>query len=524
MAAIVAAPRPAIHQRPAEGEAHDLLGIERVLWFLRIAGFLVVASQAPLYQLVTPVFVVIALAIVGVAIVVQPRWLSQDLPYETLRGRAIVLLVADIAAIYLFGTVFAADSLWVAFYFYPLLVLDATIVAGVRAGVVVTLLNIAVYVAQLAVQAELGLPVDPRAATVSVAMLLMTGAFMAAFGSTAERGRRDLRVLLELTSALARQRNETETIELLDRRLNDAIGGRVRSIAIRQPDGSFEILRWHADSRRMLPREALDRVLGDVDALGAVFLAGEAVTYQADQASGLGPALGLPDWTRALTLVPVFVEDRWTAVLPVLWSIPTTPSGDQLRLLYGLANQVGLALAQGQLQRVRAEAATDALTGLLNRRAVLNELDAYVARANRSGGRLAVLFCDLDAFKGVNDRGGHEAGDQLLRAVAVRVLGAVRQGDVVGRIGGDELLVVAADAAETDARTLAARLGEAVREATAGEGVDVTIGVARYPDDAATSSELVTIADRAMYQGKLLGAGSVVVGLPRADASVTASA
>jgi diguanylate cyclase (GGDEF)-like protein len=95
----------------------------------------------------------------------------------------------------------------------------------------------------------------------------------------------------------------------------------------------------------------------------------------------------------------------------------------------------------------------------------------------------------------------------------------VRQGDVVGRIGGDELLVVAADATAADAVTLAARVGVAVRAATAGEGVDVTIGVAIYPDDGATSTELVEVADRAMYQGKLRGPGSIVVGSPRADRS-----
>jgi PleD family two-component response regulator len=88
--------------------------------------------------------------------------------------------------------------------------------------------------------------------------------------------------------------------------------------------------------------------------------------------------------------------------------------------LYGLSNQVGLALAQGQLQRVREEAATDPLTGLLNRRAILGELGAYVARAARSRSRVAVLFCDLDGFKAINDRAGHEAGDAVLRDIATR--------------------------------------------------------------------------------------------------------
>jgi diguanylate cyclase (GGDEF)-like protein len=519
-----AVPRPATHVRPAEGEANELLGFERVMWVMRIVGFAVAASQAPLYRLVHPGLLAAALAIVGATIVVQPRLLPEGMTHDPLRRRALALLAADLVAVYLLGTAFAADPDWLGFYFYPPLALEATLVAGPAGGVGVTVLSLLVYLAQVAGRATLGFGIDPRAVTGAAAMLVMTGGFMAAFGAAAERGRRDLRVLLDLTSALAHQQAETQTIELLDRRLADAVGGRVRSVALRQPDGSYEILRWHSDSRRMLTREALDRALGDVDALSARFAAGGSVTYASEPGSPVGPALGLPDWARAVTLVPVFVEGRWIGILPVLWQAATVPSRHQLRLLYGLANQVGLALAQGQLQRVRHEAATDPLTGLLNRRAILGELDGFVARASRSGGRVAVLFCDLDGFKAVNDRGGHEAGDRVLRAVAASVRGAMRQGDVLGRLGGDELLVVAADASAADASALAARIRSAVRAAAGGENVDVTIGIATYPDDAPTGSDLVATADRAMYRGKLLGPGSVVVGSSRTDDPVTTSA
>lgn len=516
--------RPATHDRPAEGEAHELLGFERVMWYMRIAGFGVAATQAPLYQLLNAGLLVLALAIVGTTIVVQRRWLPEGMTHDRLRHRALVLLVADLAAVYLLGTAFVADPAWLGFFFYPPLALEATLVAGAFVGFATAGLNVIVYLGQVALRTTLGMETDPRVLMGAVAMLAMTGGFMAAFGATAERGRRDLRALLDLTSALAHQRAESETIEVLDRRLSDAVGGRVRSVALRQADGSFEILRWHSDDRRLLPREALERGLGDVDALSARFAAGQSATYRVDPGSAVGPALGLPDWARSVTLVPIVIEGRWVGILPVLWPSPSTPDRHQLRLLYGLSNQVGLALAQGQLQRVREEAATDPLTGLLNRRAILGELGAYVARAARSRSRVAVLFCDLDGFKAVNDRAGHEAGDAVLRNVATRVRAAMRQGDVLGRLGGDELLVVAADAGVAEARAIAARVGAAVQLSAGADGVDVTIGIATYPDDATSVEELVSTADRAMYRGKLLGPGSLVIGRPRTDESVTSSA
>ena len=524
MGALRADPQPTTHQRPAEGEAHELLGFERVMRFVRTAGLLVAGALAPAYDISQPALAVVALGIVGATIVVQGRWLPEGTTHDELRRRAMVLLGADLLAVFMLGTAFATDPGWLSFYFYPPLALEATLVAGPWAGTGVTGLSMLVYLAQVGYRSTLGLEPGLRDVAGALAMLGITGGFMAAFGAAAERGRRDLRVLLDLTSALAHQRAETETIELLDRRLADAVGGRVRSVALRQPDGSYEILRWHSDLRRTLPRAALEAALGDVDALTRRFGAGEAVTYRVDPGGPIGPALGLPDWARAVTLVPIIVEGRWVAILPVLWHTASTPDRHQLRLLYGLAFQVGLALAQGQLARVREEAATDPLTGLLNRRAILGELADYLARASRTGSRVAVLFCDLDGFKTVNDRGGHEAGDRVLRAVAGAVRAAIRQGDAVGRLGGDELVVIGADASIEDARTLAARIGAAVRAVAGDEGVDVTVGIATYPEDGGDAGDLIALADQAMYRGKLLGPGSVVVGPPADGSPVTSSA
>jgi diguanylate cyclase (GGDEF)-like protein len=515
---------PVIHERPAIGEAHELLGFERALLWLRLLAAATIVALAAGAHLVSPFLVGAAVAIVLGAAVVQRFTLRDGLPLEDLRRQAVILLVADVIAVYLTGTAFAAEPEWMAFYFYPLLSLEATVVGGMGAGVAVTAASIAVYGAQLLIHLSYGNVATSRSIAGAVGIIALTGGLMAGSALIADRGRRDLRALLDLTAALAQQQQEEETLELLDRRLHDAVGGRVRSVALRDPDGNFVLVRWHSPERRRLDRDAVEAILGRIDPLFARFAAGESMTYAVEAGSPLIPALGVPDWVRGITLVPIFAEGSWIGVLPVLWAAPTVPDAHQLRLLYGLASQMGLSLAQAQLQRMRAEAATDSLTQLLNRRAISDELAAYVARARRSGGHAAVLFCDLDGFKAVNDVRGHEAGDDVLRLIGAALRGAVRQGDVVGRYGGDELLVVAADADAEDAVLLAQRVRRAVVEAAGDQGVDVTVGVAVFPADGDTGADLMVAADQAMYRGKLRGPGNVMVAGEDAPRAVDAIA
>ena len=519
--------RQTTHERPAEGEANELLGFQRVLFWLRIIGVGLMVTQAFAYRLIDIRLIWLVAAITLGTALAGLRATHRDLPLAELRRRGVIFLVSDLLAVYIMGMAFTPDPLWLAFYFYPLVSLEAALIAGTAAGLAVTGLSLVVYGAQVVLHVGYGNHVEAREVIGAITLVGMTGGFLAAFGLLADRGRRDLRILLDLTSALAHQRNEGATIELLDQRLHDAVGGRVRSIALRTPDGHLQIMRWHSPERHRLETRPLEEGLGDLEALSAQFRRGSSITYQTDAWSVVTASLGLPEWARAVTLVPIFLEGEWVGILPVLWPSAKTPGRHALRLLYGLANQVGLAIAQGQLQRVREEAATDSLTRLLNRRAIRDELASSLARATRGNGCVAVLFCDLDGFKAVNDVRGHEAGDAVLQAVATAVRGALRAGDVVGRYGGDELLIVAAAAGAADAIALAHRVRAAVREAARADGVDMTIGIAVYPADGTTESELLVAADQAMYRGKLRGPGQVMIAGeadPRTEARTEAPA
>jgi diguanylate cyclase (GGDEF)-like protein len=167
-----------------------------------------------------------------------------------------------------------------------------------------------------------------------------------------------------------------------------------------------------------------------------------------------------------------------------------------------------------QLEAQKAElekvALHDPLTTLPNR-ALFRELTrAAVAAAQRDGGRLALLFIDLDRFKAVNDTWGHAAGDALLVAVAERLRGAVRAADVVCRHSGDEFTVLLRDASEWSevAATADRLLKEIEKQVALGPGkagVSASIGVALFPDDAIDHEALVRHADTAMYAAKSLG-------------------
>ena len=164
----------------------------------------------------------------------------------------------------------------------------------------------------------------------------------------------------------------------------------------------------------------------------------------------------------------------------------------------------------------------DALTGLPNRRVLEDRLQQAIASAARSQARVALFFIDLDKFKPVNDRYGHEAGDWLLKQVAVRMRDCLRQSDTVSRVGGDEFVVLLpTPASEAAALAVAEKIRAQLNIPFLRDGLELhissSIGVAFYPDHAATAQELLRLGDSAMYQAKQGGRDRVVVFRPAAD-------
>lgn len=159
-------------------------------------------------------------------------------------------------------------------------------------------------------------------------------------------------------------------------------------------------------------------------------------------------------------------------------------------------------------------ATRDALTGLLNRRSLIEQLDHAVAHAARQQQQFALLFLDLDKFKAINDSLGHEVGDELLRQVAARLIIAVRESDAVARLGGDEFVVLLDSGATADD---ASRVAQKIVQANARPYVigahrvntSASIGVGMYPNDGTSAQTVMRSADLAMYHAKKLRRGSI---------------
>lgn len=160
-------------------------------------------------------------------------------------------------------------------------------------------------------------------------------------------------------------------------------------------------------------------------------------------------------------------------------------------------------------ERLLTEARTDPLTGLLNRRALDERLEAELARQARAGGAVSLLLLDIDYFKQVNDDHGHAHGDLVLRGVADAIRAIARTGDVMGRIGGDEFALLVADTDATGAEIVAERLVESIRPI----GITVSVGAATAgPGEDWTVQTLLGAADRALYAAKRDGRDRAVSG------------
>jgi diguanylate cyclase (GGDEF)-like protein/PAS domain S-box-containing protein len=173
--------------------------------------------------------------------------------------------------------------------------------------------------------------------------------------------------------------------------------------------------------------------------------------------------------------------------------------------------RIGVGREVTDLRRAEREleyrANHDPLTGLANRQRLASELQYAIARAAQTGDGLALLYLDLDGFKSVNDRGGHDAGDHVLREVAQRLHQCLRQGDLVARVGGDEFVAMLTGSLDiTAARAVAddirARLQSPFTLPAGSFRLDASIGIACYPADGDDPEILLTHADRAMYERK----------------------
>ncbi len=286
------------------------------------------------------------------------------------------------------------------------------------------------------------------------------------------------------------------------------------------PDGvracreAFEILRKVLEDPR--PPEEIPRDLGAIEVLSSVFeevwgIRRLAMSLAAGdlslEAKGRGRVLGALKGLQA-------------ALRHLTWQTRAIAQGDLAQRVQFLGdfseafNGMVEQLARLQ-QQLRDQAMRDALTGVFNRRFLMEILPRETAIAFREQRPLAFLLLDVDHFKNVNDRFGHQAGDQVLARLGRFLTGHLRTGDLAFRYGGEEFLVLLHGPAASEALRIGdrLRLGFEAEEITGEWGTlnaTFSMGVALLPDDARTAEEALRKADEALYRAKALGRNRVV--------------
>lgn len=189
-------------------------------------------------------------------------------------------------------------------------------------------------------------------------------------------------------------------------------------------------------------------------------------------------------------------------------------------ILLGACGLLALALVQ-RMARITQMAASDALTGALNRTFFEYRLEEEVLRARRHRRRLAIAMVDLDNLKNINDDLGHESGDQALVAVAQSLRAGLRASDSIFRYGGDEFAVLLPEARAEEARVRLARIATELRSRPIdGRSLTLSVGVAAAPADAGDSHGLLRIADENLYRAKRRGRDCIVASSKPAPQSI----
>jgi diguanylate cyclase (GGDEF)-like protein len=254
----------------------------------------------------------------------------------------------------------------------------------------------------------------------------------------------------------------------------------------------------------LLPRSERPPGVSWVAGTGRSFLAAEA-----DELASTVPRLAVTGTVRCALLLPLAERGDVEAVVVLVRRTAERLSPAAVELATALVDQGATTLA---LVRARQEAGTDAVTGCMNHRAMRRRLGEEIGRAQRTGGPLSCLLIDLDDFKLVNDRHGHQAGDVMLRDVVHALVGEFRAFDRVARYGGDEFVVILPNAELASAAAAATRALERLQALPSREGmpggVSASIGVAQWQSPMDTD-ELLEACDVALLRSKRQGKGRV---------------
>ncbi|MGE0405163.1 MAG: HD domain-containing phosphohydrolase [Candidatus Korobacteraceae bacterium] len=343
--------------------------------------------------------------------------------------------------------------------------------------------------------------VQPGATKQSLVVSKRDTACNEGFVASIASARQEAQMLWELTQSMGNSLHLEETLSLFSMRLHNLVPFDAITIYVRREN---ELLAEHISGEK-------SRLFSSMQVPVGSGLSGWVAQSRKPALNG-NPALE-PGYTddptglgmlRSALAVPLEAEGGAVGVLTLYRSDADAFTQDDLRILLAISPKLGSCIENAlKFQQAESSATTDYLTGLPNARSLFLHLDREIARCRRTNNTLAVMVCDLNGFKQVNDRFGHLEGNRILKEFASVLREVCREYDYVARMGGDEFVIVAPGMkreATHDRALLLNRHAQAIGEKVCGERLlSISVGTAFYLDDGTDGERLLSEADRRMY-------------------------
>ncbi|HUG86988.1 MAG TPA: EAL domain-containing protein, partial [Euzebya sp.] len=318
--------------------------------------------------------------------------------------------------------------------------------------------------------------------------------------------------LSEIQRAIARRTPLQQILDTITAGAQELLGDEVVALRLRDTDEEEMLLLM---SSRGLPPEVARWMwrlpASDSGVAGRAMRSDDLVIIERYAESPEGMAHLEGEHVQAAMAVPVHDSGAVVGALVIAsHQQDRVYSARDQQVLRAFAEHVSLAVTDAETVKAMHQAFHDPLTGLASRKLFIDRLEHGVTVAQREGGRLAVLFMDLDRFKVVNDSLGHAAGDDLLVGVAQRLRACLRASDTIARFGGDEFAIIIHEPADGFPAVVAERIIEAVRAPFRLHGREVSVGCSigiAMGNDQKDAKELLRRADMAMYEAKRGGKG-----------------